>query len=64
MLISAFSTVRQFVASEDGPTALEYAVLIAMIILACLLAITGFGTAVSNWFSGATPTVSSLATSP
>ena len=35
---------RQFLASEDGPTAVEYAVMLALIIIVCLTAITAVGT--------------------
>jgi len=64
MLLSAYSAVTQFVAREDGPTAVEYSVLVALIIIACIVAIGGFGTALSNWYVGATPTVAGLRTTP
>ena len=32
--------VRKFLKSEDGPTAVEYAVMLALIIVVCLVAIT------------------------
>jgi pilus assembly protein Flp/PilA len=35
---------RQFLVSEDGPTAVEYAVMLALIIVVCLTAITAIGT--------------------
>jgi pilus assembly protein Flp/PilA len=34
----------QFVKSEDGPTAVEYAVMLALIIVVCLTAIQAVGT--------------------
>jgi pilus assembly protein Flp/PilA len=64
MLTSVFNSVKAFLANEDGPTALEYAVMIALIILACILGITAFGNAVAAWFTGATPTVEALRTAP
>jgi pilus assembly protein Flp/PilA len=54
---------RQFIASEDGPTAVEYAVVVALIIIVCMAAIGLFGTAVAGWFTNAAPTVDGLATS-
>ena len=35
--------VRQFIRSEDGPTAVEYAVMLALIIIVCLTAIQTIG---------------------
>jgi pilus assembly protein Flp/PilA len=43
------SAVR-FLKCEDGPTAVEYAVMLALIIVVCLVAITALGTATSNKF--------------
>jgi len=43
--------VRQFLVSEDGPTAVEYAVMLALIIIVCLVAITSVGTQASTTFS-------------
>jgi pilus assembly protein Flp/PilA len=42
---------KSFLVSEDGPTATEYAVMLALIIIVCLAAITGLGTKVSGIFS-------------
>ena len=36
--------VKRFLVSEDGPTAVEYAVMLALIIVVCLTAITSIGT--------------------
>ena len=36
--------VQRFLISEDGPTAVEYAVMLALIIVVCLTAITSIGT--------------------
>jgi len=42
-----FATLRQaavnFVTREDGPTAVEYAVMLALIIVVCIAAITSLG---------------------
>lgn len=43
--------VRRFLTSEDGPTAVEYAVMLALIVVVCLVAITSVGTQASTTFS-------------
>ena len=40
-----------FLRREDGPTAVEYAVMLALIIVVCITAITALGTNASNTFS-------------
>jgi pilus assembly protein Flp/PilA len=40
-----------FLRNEDGPTAVEYAVMLAMIIVVCLTAISALGSATSNTFT-------------
>ncbi len=45
------SKVRRFLVSEDGPTAVEYAVMLALIIVVCLAAITAIGTRASSTFN-------------
>jgi pilus assembly protein Flp/PilA len=35
--------VRQFLVSEDGPTSVEYAVMLAFIFLACIAGVTAVG---------------------
>jgi len=40
-----------FLKSEDGPTATEYAVMLALIIIVALGAITGLGTTVDTIFT-------------
>jgi len=42
--------IRTFLKSEDGPTATEYAVMLALIIIAALTAITNLGTKVTAIF--------------
>jgi pilus assembly protein Flp/PilA len=43
--------LRRFAASEDGPTAVEYAVMLALIVIVCLTAITSIGTKACNTFN-------------
>ena len=42
--------VRRFLVSEDGPTAVEYAVMLALIIAVCLTAIQSIGTRANATF--------------
>ena len=44
--------VHRFLVSEDGPTAVEYAVMLALIVIVCLTAITAIGTNASTTFMG------------
>lgn len=43
--------VRRFLVSEDGPTAVEYAVMLALIVIVCLAAISSVGTRASTTFN-------------
>jgi pilus assembly protein Flp/PilA len=38
------NNVRRFLVSEDGPTAVEYAVMLALIVVVCLVSIQAIGT--------------------
>ena len=40
-----------FLKAEDGPTAVEYAVMLALIIVVCITAITTLGSNANNTFS-------------
>jgi pilus assembly protein Flp/PilA len=42
--------VAKFVRSEDGPTAVEYAVMLALIIVVCIAAITTLGSNANSTF--------------
>ena len=43
--------VQRFLVSEDGPTAVEYAVMLALIIIVCLTAIGSLGTTAATKFN-------------
>lgn len=56
---SITTLVREFVRSEDGPTATEYAIMLALIIVVSIGAISGLGTTVDAIFTnldGSLPT--------
>lgn len=44
-------SIKNFLISEDGPTAVEYAVMLALIVIVCLTAIRAVGTNASNKFN-------------
>jgi pilus assembly protein Flp/PilA len=44
-------SVIRFLKNEDGPTAVEYAVMLALIIVVCITAITTLGTNANATFS-------------
>jgi pilus assembly protein Flp/PilA len=46
-----FARVARFLREEDGPTAVEYAVMLALIIVVCITAITTLGSNANNVFS-------------
>jgi len=45
--------MRRFFVADDGPTAVEYAVMLALIVIVCLTAITAIGTKASTTFTKA-----------
>jgi len=45
------NNIRDFVVSEDGPTAVEYAVMLALIILVCMAGIRSLGSRVAGRFN-------------
>jgi len=49
---SLAESVRKFLVSEDGPTAVEYAVMLALIIIVCLTAIQAIGNNAKTTFAG------------
>jgi pilus assembly protein Flp/PilA len=51
--------VRRLVVEEDGPTAVEYAVMLALILVACILIVTNLGVTVSGAFGSVNTTLSS-----
>jgi pilus assembly protein Flp/PilA len=43
--------IARFLKAEEGPTAVEYAVMLALIIVVCITAITALGTNANQAFS-------------
>ena len=48
---SMLKTSRHFLASEDGPAAVEYAVMLALILVVFLTALSSIGSKASSAFS-------------
>ncbi len=55
--------VKQFLIAEDGPTAVEYAVMLALIIVVCLAAVSLIGTNASSTFNQVGQSLSSTSAS-
>ncbi len=45
------SRVKRFLQSEDGPTAVEYAVMLALILVACIATVGALGTSINGTFT-------------
>jgi pilus assembly protein Flp/PilA len=43
--------LKRFLTSEDGPTAVEYAVMLALIIIVCLISIQALGSKTNTTFT-------------
>jgi pilus assembly protein Flp/PilA len=54
-MVDMFAALRRsvvcFLKDESGPTAVEYAVMLALIIVVCITAITALGSIANNTFS-------------
>ena len=48
---SFIECMRRFVRSDEGPTAIEYAVMLAVIVVVCLAAINSVGTKTNTVYS-------------
>jgi pilus assembly protein Flp/PilA len=52
-------SVVNFLKREDGPTAVEYAVMLALIIVVCIAAITALGSNANKTFTTVSDTIGS-----
>jgi len=43
--------LKRFLVEEDGPTAVEYAVMLSLIIVVCIVAVRAIGTSASSTFN-------------
>jgi pilus assembly protein Flp/PilA len=51
LMLSLVQQVARFMRDEDGPTAVEYAVMLALIIVVCIAAITTLGSNANATFN-------------
>ena len=57
-MLSRFThAVADFLVKEDGPTAVEYAVMLALIIVVCIAAITTLGNNAKSTFTSVGTTI-------
>ena len=61
MLSPISNAVARFLKHEDGPTAVEYAVMLALIIVVCITAITALGTNANKTFTTTSNAIGSTA---
>ena len=57
-MFRSLARIQRFLVSEDGPTAVEYAVMLALIIVACIAILQSLGTSVSSTFGTVSSTIS------
>ncbi len=50
-LKATVSWMERFLRDDSGPTAVEYAVMLALIVVVCIVAVTALGTNVSSVFN-------------
>jgi len=43
--------IKTFLTEEDGPTAVEYAVMLSLIVVVCITAVRAIGTSASSTFN-------------
>lgn len=51
MRTNLYADIVNFLENEDGPTAVEYAVMLALIVVVCLTAITALGSNANATFT-------------
>jgi pilus assembly protein Flp/PilA len=56
-----FNAVANFLKQDDGPTAVEYAILLALIIVVCAATITVLGTNTNKSYTRSSNAVGSIA---
>jgi pilus assembly protein Flp/PilA len=54
MVRTVLKRTVEFLKREDGPTAVEYAVMLALIIVVCVAAVTALGSNVNATFANST----------
>lgn len=52
-MTNVLTSVKNFLVSEDGPTAVEYAIMLALIVIVCIGAVQNIGTSANAKFNAA-----------
>ena len=52
-MIKIARSVKSFLVSEDGPTAVEYAIMLALIVIVCIGAVQSIGQSANTKFGAA-----------
>lgn len=52
-MLPSLTGIRNFLVSEDGPTAVEYAIMLTMILVVCISAVSTIGQTTKGKFSAA-----------
>jgi len=55
--MKTFNAIQQFVRNEDGQDLIEYALLVALIAIACIVAVQRAGTSISGVLNGIASTL-------
>jgi pilus assembly protein Flp/PilA len=58
-MTSIMTNIRRFLVSEDGPTAVEYAVMLGLIVVAIVAVVGNLATSISGTFSTVSSTLGS-----
>ena len=57
MLKKSLARVKKFLAEEDGPTAIEYMVMVSIVVLFCLMAINAVGNVTQSSFTSSSQAI-------
>lgn len=60
MLTNIKLKIRNFLVSEDGPTAVEYLFMMSLIVIVCLLAINTLGQSTNDSFSDSSTAITDV----
>lgn len=63
-MIRFTDAVKNFLQEEDGPTAVEYAVMLALIVIVCLTAIRAVGTNANAAFNNISTELGTMGATP
>ena len=59
MLVRTLKRLRKFLAEEDGPTSIEYMVMVSIIVIVCLVTINAIGQLTQSSLSNTSASISS-----